>query len=293
VNLLVVVTLSLVMNLLGIRPGLEAHGIDYESLLAFCAVFGFGGALFSLAISRWVAKTVMGVQVIDPNRPGGVMQSDLLQRVHRLAQRAGLTTMPEVGIYQSPEMNAFATGPSRNRALVAVSTGLLQQMDGNAVDGVLGHELTHVANGDMVTMTLLQGVVNTFVMFFARVLAWGISQAMSGNDRENNRGANPLVMYLMTMVFEVAFSFLGMIVIAFFSRWREFRADAGGARLAGRDKMIHALESLKRSYEVPADSRGQALASLKINGAGSGLMALMQSHPALDVRIEALKKAVL
>jgi heat shock protein HtpX len=290
VNVLVVVTLSILMDLLGIRSGLEARGIDYSALLVFCAFIGFGGALFSLAISRWVAKAVMGVQVIDPNRPGSSSELALLQRVHRLAQRAGLGTAPEVGIYDSPEINAFATGPSRNRALVAVSSGLLRQMDDSAIEGVLGHELTHVANGDMVTMTLLQGVVNTFVMFFARILAWGISQAMSGGGRDDNRRANPFVAYLLTYAFEFAFGILGMIVIAFFSRWREFRADAGGAKLAGRDKMIHALESLQRGLGAPADPRGQSLASLKISG-GSGLMALLQSHPALEVRIAALRKA--
>lgn len=288
VHILVITTISLTLSLLGVRPYLTAHGIDYGALLAFCAVWGFMGALISLLMSRWIAKTTMGVQVIDPQRPGSPTERDLVQLVHRLAQRAGLPAMPEVGIYDSPELNAFATGPTSSRALVAVSSGLLNQMDGAAVEGVLGHEITHIANGDMVTMTLLQGVVNTFVMFFARIAAWGVSQALSGNDRDDNRGTSPFITELLVIVFQIAFSFLGMFVIAFFSRAREFRADAGGARLAGREKMIHALESLGRGVDM-VDNRGQAVAALKINGTRTGLMAMLASHPALDVRIQALR----
>ena len=287
VNVLVLITISITLSLLGVRPYLNAYGLDYPSLLAFCAVCGFSGAIISLALSRVMAKMMMGVQVIDPGR-ASFSERELVQTVHRLAQKAGLSTMPEVGIYASPELNAFATGPSRSRALVAVSSGLLERMDSEALEGVLGHELTHVTNGDMVTMTLIQGVVNTFVMFFARVLAWGISQAMAGDRDRENRGVNPFVMWIATIVFEIALSLLGSIVVAAFSRWREFRADRGGALVAGRDKMIHALESLKGTQEL-LDNRHPSMAAFKINGGRNGLMALFASHPDLNARIERLR----
>jgi len=294
VNILVLVTLSITLSVLGIQPYLSERGIDFGNLLAFCAVFGFGGAFISLAISRWMAKMAMGVKVIDPANPGSSDERELVQLVHRLAQRAGLPKMPEVGIYDSPEVNAFATGPTKSRALVAVSTGLLHRMDGTAVEGVIGHEIAHVANGDMVTMTLLQGVVNTFVMFFARVIAWGITQAIAGNrdDREGNSGSAYLINFVAVIVLEIVFSLLGAIVVATFSRFREFRADKGGAKLAGREKMIHALQSLKSSVEMVDESQ-PAIQTLKINGKGTGLMALFASHPNLDTRIERLKTAVL
>jgi heat shock protein HtpX len=224
------------------------------------------------------------VQVIDPSHASGDAK-DLLNLVHRLAQRAGLTTMPEVGVYDSPEVNAFATGPSKSRALVAVSTGLLNSMDENAIEGVLGHELSHVVNGDMVTMTLLQGVVNTFVMFFARIAAWGLSQAMAGN-RDRDEAPSPWVQYIAVYVFEILFSLLGAIVVAWFSRYREFRADRGGAKVAGKEKMIHALESLKQTYEQ-IDNSHPAMAAFKINGTRTSLFA---SHPNLDSRIQALRQ---
>jgi heat shock protein HtpX len=289
VNLLVIITLSITLSLLGVRGWATSHGIDYGALLVTCAVWGFGGALFSLAISRWSAKAMMGVQVIDPAGTASGLERELVQRVHRLAQKAGLPAMPEVGVYSSPEVNAFATGPSKARALVAVSTGLLESMDDDAVDAVLAHEITHVANGDMVTMLLIQGVINTFVMFFARIFAWGLAQAMSGDRDREDRGPNPLVMMIATIVFEIGLSFLGMIVVSYFSRRREFRADAGGARYAGREQMIHALQSLKRVYGVTDDSH-PSVASLKINGKPRGMMAWLATHPDLDTRIEALRR---
>jgi heat shock protein HtpX len=287
VNMLVMLTISITLNLLGVRPYLSANGIDFTALLIFCGVFGFVGAFVSLAMSRWMAKMMMGVQVINPQRASSIAEKELLNTVHRLAQKAGLSTMPEVGVYDSPEVNAFATGPTKNRSLVAVSSGLLHQMDSRAVEGVLAHEVAHVANGDMVTMTLLQGVVNTFVMFFARIAAWGVSNAMARNS-DDDRGS-PWIHFICVIVFEILFSILGAIVVAAFSRWREYRADAGGARLAGREKMVHALQSLKNTVAV-ADDRQAAVASLKINGR-SGLMALLSSHPDLDTRIAALKKS--
>jgi heat shock protein HtpX len=290
VNILVVTTISLTLNLLGIRPYLSARGIDYQSLLAFCAVWGFMGAFISLALSRVMAKFSMGVRVIDPTAPGSSNEKELVFLVHRLAQKAGLTVMPEVGIYSSPEVNAFATGPTKSRALVAVSTGLLERMDNGAVEGVLGHEIAHVANGDMVTMTLLQGVINTFVMFLSRIAAWALSNAMAG-DRDRDRTPSPWIYYGTQIVFEILFSLLGAMVVAAFSRMREFRADQGGARFAGREKMIHALQSLKGTLEK-VDETHPAMASFKISGRRKGLLALLSTHPDLDTRIERLRSSV-
>jgi heat shock protein HtpX len=289
VNILIVLTISFILNLLGIRPYLDARGINYQSLLIFCAVWGFMGAFISLALSRVMAKFAMGVQIINPNEARG-SEKELLSMVYKLAQKAGLTTMPEVGIYQSPEVNAFATGPTRSRALVAVSTGLLQRMDAEAVEGVLGHEIAHVANGDMVTMTLLQGVINTFVMFFARIAAWALSNAMAG-DRDRGRGPSPMLYFGIQMLFEIVFSLLGAMVVAAFSRYREFRADKGGALFAGREKMIHALQSLKGSVEK-VDEAHPALAAFKISGRPKGLLALLATHPDLDSRIERLRSGL-
>jgi heat shock protein HtpX len=279
VNLLVVVTISIVLNVLGVRPYMTAHGLDMQSLAIFCLVWGMGGSFISLALSRVMAKWMMGVKVIDPSNAGSAAW--LVQTVHGLARSAGLPEMPEVGIYQSPEVNAFATGPTKSRALVAVSTGLLERMDRDEVAGVLGHEVAHVANGDMVTMTLLQGVVNAFVMFFARVIAFAVSQ----NAKEESRRS---IQMLTTVVLEILLSFLGMIVVAGFSRFREFRADAGGARLAGREKMVAALEALRRSTGL-VDNRQKSLAAFKISGRPGGLMALFSTHPPLDVRIARLR----
>lgn len=288
VNILVVLTISITLNVLGIRPYITQAGLDYGALLAMCAVIGFTGAFISLALSRWMAKMMMGVQVIDPSRPGSAAERQLYATVARLAQKAGLPNTPEVGIYQSPEVNAFATGPSKSRALVAVSSGLLQSMDEAAVEGVLGHEIAHVANGDMVTMTLLQGVINTFVMFFARVAAFFLSQAMSGNRDERDSRSSPWAFYLSQIVFEILFSLLGAIVVAWFSRHREFRADKGGAKVAGKEKMVHALQSLKRNFGEVDEGTHPSLAAFKINGR-KGFLSLFSSHPDLDLRIERLR----
>ena len=248
-----------------------------------------GGAFISLLLSRFMAKHAMGVQVIDPDNARGDERA-LVQRVHRLCQRAGIGKMPEVGIYDSPELNAFATGPTRNSALVAVSTGLLQRMNEEEVEGVLGHEITHIANGDMVTMTLLQGVINAFAMFLSRVLAYAISMGMGNrNDRESE--GSPWMFYLFTMVFDILFTLLGSLVTAAFSRWREFRADAGGARLAGRDKMVAALRRLQSAMDrgVEEDTRAPALAAFKISHK-SGMLSWFASHPPLEERIRRLER---
>jgi len=280
VNVLILVTLSFTLRLLGVQPYLTHYGIDYQALMIFCLVWGMGGACISLALSRVMAKWMMGVEVIDPSQARGDA-AELVAMVHRLARGAGLPALPEVGVYASPEVNAFATGPTKSRALVAVSTGLLDAMGREELEGVLGHEISHVANGDMVTMTLIQGVINAFVMFLARVIAFFIGQKARG---ENRRGDN----YLVVMLLEIILSLLGMMVVAFFSRKREFRADAGSAGLAGRDKMIAALENLQRTYE-PVDGHARALATLKISGKSGGFGALMATHPPIAARIAALR----
>jgi heat shock protein HtpX len=281
VNLLILVTLSVTLNLLGVRPYLTHSGIDYQSLMAFCLVWGMGGAFISLGLSRIMAKWMMGVQVIDPSEARGEA-AELVATIHRLAQSAGLPALPEVGVYESPEPNAFATGPTKSRALVAVSTGLLNSMNRSELEGVLAHEISHVSNGDMVTMTFVQGIINAFVMFLARVIAYFISA--SSRDEDRGRGTN----YFVVWILEIVLSLFGMMVVAFFSRRREFRADAGSASLAGREKMISALKALQRTYE-PIDERGQALATLKIAGKPGGFMALLATHPPLAERIAALQ----
>lgn len=287
VNMAVVLTISILLQLLGIKPYQTIYGIDYYSLLAFCLVWGMGGAMFSLATSRIMAKMMMGVEVIDPQTHDSQLQ-DLVQTVHQLARSAGLPAMPEVGIYQSPEINAFATGPTKSRALVAVSTGLLNRMNRAEVEGVLSHEIAHVANGDMVTMTLIQGVVNAFVMFFSRVLAFFIAQALRGDRDDRDRGfAGSGIQFMVQFVLEIVFMILGTMIVAAFSRWREFRADAGGARLAGSDRMIAALQALQRVYERNEEvaEAQPAIQSLKISGRAGGFLALFSTHPPLEERI--------
>ena len=287
VNVLVVLTISVLLSVLGIQPYLRANGIDYGSLAAFCLVWGMGGAFISLALSKVMAKWSMGVQIIDPNTNDPTLRA-LVRAVDRLAQSAGIP-MPEVGIYESPEVNAFATGPTKRSSLVAVSTGLLQRMDQPEVEGVLSHEVAHIANGDMVTMTLLQGVVNAFVMFLARALAFVVAQAMRGDDRDG--GPSEAIYFVCVLVFQTVFMLLGSMVVMAFSRWREFRADAGGAHLAGRDSMIHALEALRRDQEAVATaSTSPSLATMQISAQG-GVMRLFMSHPPLDERIERLRAA--
>jgi heat shock protein HtpX len=289
INLLVMITISVLLRVLGVGPYINAYGISYGDLAAFCLVWGMGGSLISLALSRMMAKWMMGVHVIDPATRDSNLQQ-LLQTVYQLARAAHLPAMPEVGIYDSPEVNAFATGPTRSRALVAVSTGLLSRMRENELEGVLGHEISHVANGDMVTMTLLQGIVNAFAMFLSRAIAFALSQAMRGNRDDRDRGVYPSgFSFVIQMALEIIFMLLGSIVIAWFSRYREYRADAGGARLAGRENMIQALESLRRTYESVDMSAQPAVQTLKISSRPSGLLALFSSHPPLEDRIARLQ----
>ena len=283
-NILIVVTISFLLRILGVQPYLTSSGIDYQNLMIFCLVWGMAGSFISLAISRKMAKWMMGVQLVDERSAG--VEGWLVQTVHQLARQANLPKMPEVGIYQSPEVNAFATGPSKSRSLVAVSTGLLQTMDKNQIHGVLGHEIAHIQNGDMVTMTLLQGVVNAFVMFFARAIAFAVSQ----NVKDENRA---MVNMLVVIGLEILLGLLGVMVVAWFSRKREFIADAGGARLSGRENMTSALVGLQRLYNPIVDQEAKehpALAAYKISGGRSGgLRALFATHPPLEERIARLQ----
>lgn len=288
-NVLVIVSISIVTSLLGIQPYMTSYGINYSNLMAFCLVWGMVGSFISLLLSKFMAKMMMGVKIIDERGGERGEYRDLVATVHRLAKQAGITKMPEVGVYDSPEVNAFATGPTKNSALVAVSTGLLNKMSPDAIEGVLGHEVAHAANGDMVTMALVQGVVNAFVMFFARVAAFALQQVMRGDDdeREGSSFGGGFAYHISVFVFEIFFSFLGMFVVAYFSRAREFRADAGGAKVAGRDKMINALKQLKNTFEQVDDSQAN-FRCMKISSKGS-FMKFLSTHPSLDDRIFALE----
>lgn len=286
VNLLVVLTISVVLSVLGVSPYLTRYGIDYEQLAIFCLVWGMGGAFISLMLSRVMAKWMMGVKTVDPNTHDPQLQ-DLVQMIHSLAKAAHLPKMPEIGVYNSPEINAFATGPTKSRSLVAVSSGLLQSMNKKEIEGVLGHEIAHVANGDMVTMTLVQGVVNAFVMFLSRVLAFAISQFLRRGD---DRDSSPVMInYLLVWVLEIVFMILGSMVVAWFSRMREYRADASGARLAGRDAMIDALRALRRTIERSDAGQAPALSALKISSRRGGFLAMFATHPSLEDRIARLE----
>lgn len=280
-NLAIVVTLSIVLSLLGVGRYLRPEGgVDIGALAVFCFIWGMGGAFISLQMSRWIAKQATGVQVI--NGSTGRQELDwLYNTVQRLTQQANLP-MPQVGIYDSGEVNAFATGPSKSRSLVAVSSGLLRAMRPPEVEGVLAHEVAHIANGDMVTMTLLQGVINAFVMFFARLVAFGVRQA---SDSRNSY----MLSYVVMIVLEIGLGILGSLITAWFSRQREFRADYGGATLAGRENMLAALRRLAANREL-VDTQHQALATLKINGT-RGWMVFFSTHPPIEARIAALENA--
>lgn len=277
--LTVTVTFNVIVNLLGLKMTVD------QSIYLFYAFLGFGGALINLAMSRAIAKWTMGVHILDPHTTNA-SERRLVEMVHSLARKAQLPAMPEVGIFDSPEVNAFATGPTKARALVAVSTGLLQQMDDDGIEGVIGHEVAHIANGDMVTMTLLQGLINTLVLIVARL----VSNVLASQVEERSR---PTVQMLLFYLLQFVLSLLGSIVVCYFSRLREYRADAGGARLAGRERMLAGLKSLRQVYGHVDDSQ-QAVATLKISGHyGSSLMALFSTHPPLEDRIRRLESQAL
>ncbi len=280
-NLAILVVLSIVISLLGLNRG------STMGLLVIAAIFGMGGSFLSLAMSKWVAKRSTGAEVID--HPRDRTEAWLLQVVDRQAKAAGIG-MPEVAIYPSPEINAFATGMSRNKALVAVSTGLLDLMDEDEAEAVLGHEVSHVANGDMITLALIQGVLNTFVILIARLVANLISAFLSSDDKEEgDSGLSWLGYMAVTMVLELVLGILASVVVMWFSRQREFRADAGGAKLAGRQKMIAALRRLQQHHEPSA--LPEQMAAFGIASPGSGLAKWFMSHPPLAERIAALENA--
>jgi heat shock protein HtpX len=292
-NILVMVTISLTLNLLGVKGYMTANGIDYWQLMVFCLVWGMGGSFISLLMSRFMAKTMTGAQVIDPERAGEMRW--LVDMVHNAARNARLPKMPEVAVYPGAEINAFATGPSKSRSMVAVSQGLLRSMNKREIEGVIGHEVAHIQNGDMVTMTLLQGVVNAFGMFLARVIAFFVSQALAGNSDDEDRGAaSPMVTMLITFVLDIVFTILGSMVVAAFSRRREYRADAGSAKILGnKGGMIDALRALQRIPSMASVVDEQpAMAAMKISGK-PGWMELFSTHPPLEQRIRALETGVM
>lgn len=278
-NLAVLLVLSVVVQLLGVNRYLTANGLNLGMLLVFCAIFGFGGAFISLAMSKWIAKKSTGAEVIT--QPRNSAELWLVQTVERQARAAGIG-MPEVAIYDAPDPNAFATGMRRDNALVAVSSGLLRSMSQDEVEAVLAHEVSHIANGDMVTLTLIQGVLNTFVMFLARAIGYAIDRAM-------NRGENdsPGFGYFITViVLEILFGILATMIVAWFSRKREFRADAGSAHLAGKRKMIAALERLKN-----ADGHSTLPAAAQSFGIIGGAAKWFATHPPIEERIAALQRS--
>lgn len=280
-NLAVVFVLSIVMRILGIDQYIAAQGGSAYGLLVFAAVFGFGGAIISLLMSKWSAKRMMGVRIID--QPRDNVERWIVDTVRAQAQEAGIG-MPEVGIFDSPEPNAFATGANKNKALVAVSTGLLQRMRKEEVEAVLGHEIGHVANGDMVTLTLIQGVVNTFVIFLARIIGNFVDKAIFKNENGGGIGY-----FVVVIVCEILLGILASVIVMWFSRKREFRADAAGALLASPQAMVGALEALKRAHQP--EGLPQQMAAFGINaGVPSGIKRFFMSHPPLDERIDALKR---
>ena len=283
-NIAVLVVLSIVLSVLGVDSLLQENNVDLDlqALLIFSAVFGMGGSFISLAMSKWSAKRMTGAVVIE--QPQNKTQQWLLATVKRQAEQAGIA-MPEVAIYNSPDINAFATGMSRNNALVAVTTGLINNMKMDEAEAVLGHEISHVANGDMVTLALVQGVVNTFVIFFSRVVGHVVDRVVFKTER----GYGPAY-YITSIVAQIVFGILASAIVMYFSRLREFRADTGGANLAGRDKMIAALKRLQSIHE-PSHLPEQMVAFGINGGLAEGMRKLFMSHPPLSQRIAALQQA--
>ena len=283
-NAAIMVLISIVFQVLGIEGILAENGVDLnlQALLVMSAVIGFGGSFISLAMSKFLAKRSMGVKIIE--QPANSTEQWLVSTVKRQAEQAGIG-MPDVGIFNSPEPNAFATGMSRNNALVAVSAGLLKNMDADEVEAVLGHEISHVSNGDMVTMGLIQGVINTFVIFLSRVIGHVVDRVVFKTER----GYGPAY-YITSIVAQIFLSVIASVIVMWFSRRREFRADAGGASLAGRGKMIAALQALQRGSE-PHDLPGEFAAFGISGGLGSGIKKLFMTHPPLAERIAALQSA--
>ena len=280
-NVAILFVLSVVVHLLGLDRFLHQEGLNVGMLLAFAAVIGFGGSLISLLMSKWMVKRSVGAQVIEV--PSNLTERWLVDTVQRQAQRAGIG-MPEVAVYDAPEINAFATGWNRNNALVAVSTGLLSNMTQEEAEAVLGHEVSHVANGDMVTLALIQGVVNTFVIFFSRIIGYLVDRVVFKSERGEGPG-----FFITSLIAQLVLGVLASMIVMWFSRHREFRADAGGADLAGRQKMIAALQRLQLNYGQPAQLPESVKAFGISDRAGHGFKRLFMSHPPLEERIAALQ----
>lgn len=287
-NMAVILVISVVTSLLGVNRFLTPKGINYEHLLVFSVIVGFAGSFISLAISKWMAKMSYGIKVID--RPSSQAEEWLVAKIAEQSKKAGIR-MPEVGVYESDEVNAFATGPSRNNSLVAVSSGLIRRMNLREIEGVLAHEVSHIANGDMVTMTLLQGILNTFVVFFSRIIGFAIDNFLRRGESEN-RGPG-MGYFIGYIVCEILLGILASIIVMAYSRRREFAADAMAAKLESKEAMVSALRRLQSITEGGGviDDRSQALSAFKINGNPSRFAALFSSHPPLEDRIAALENA--
>ena len=285
-NMAVLVLASITLNLLGVGHYLNQNGLNMGALLAFCSVFGFVGSIVSLLMSKTMAKMGTGTHIIE--QPRDAQEYWLMETVKELSEKAGIG-MPEVGIFESPESNAFATGWNKNDALVAVSRGLLERFSPKEARAVIGHEIGHVANGDMVTLALIQGVVNTFVMFFARIIGYAIDSFLRRDDA--GEGGVGIGFYITSMVAELVLGLFASMIVMWFSRQREFRADAAGARLASKQDMIAALERLRSEYEAQSVMPATMTAFGIRSGARTGLAALFMSHPPLDQRIESLRSA--
>lgn len=291
-NLLVVLTISLIIGFVSQFFGIRLDGGGYGGLMVLCFIWGMGGAFISLQLSRWMAKKFHGVQVIDPNTMNPT-ERKLIDVVYQIARRAGMETMPEVGYYESPDVNAFATGPSKSRSLVAVSTGLVNTMKPDELEGVLAHEIAHIVNGDMVTLTLIQGVVNAFAMFIAHIVTTAVINSMRRNDDDRPGFGDFMLRQFIYSTVSMVLTLLGSIVVCYFSRHREFRADAGGSKLSSSEKMAAALLKLQSLHTLalpqPETKGGDSLAAMKISGKQSGFLSLFSTHPPIEERIEAVK----
>ncbi len=285
INLAIIILITTIVSVFGLDTRyLTPNGLNLQALAVFSLLWGMAGSFISLLLSKWLAKKMFKIQLIDT--PKNHAEARLVEVISNLSQQNGLK-MPEVGIYASADMNAFATGPSRNKSLVAVSTGLLENMTDEEVDGVLGHEMSHIANGDMVTMTLIQGVMNAFVIFAARVAAYGVQMLLKGKD--DSGSINRLSYFLTSIVFEILFGMIAMVVIFAFSRHREYRADAGSAKTVGRGKMLAALKKLQSSVPTKTPTNQKSFATMQING-GKSFARFFSTHPSLENRIKRLER---
>ncbi len=283
INMIIVLTVSSLLSIFHLTPLIHSYGLNLSSLMLFCLIWGMTGSVISLFLSKTLAKMLLRVKVITENDN----QQMLLSIVNRISQQAGLKKNPEIGIYSSNEVNAFATGATKNSSLIAVSSGLLNHMTYDEIEAIIGHEISHIVNGDMVTMTLLQGVVNAFVMFLARILAY----AVSSSGRSKNQNISYGTFYLFTFIFEIIFMLFGSIIIAAFSRRRELKADLGSSQITSKQKMINALESLKNYTKIRDPMADKpALAFFKIHHNKKSLFSLFASHPSLEERIEKLQR---